>query len=221
MATESAAARAAPQRFSLSPPDFLDGPLCLHDILPALFQLDDGTWEFWTPEDEGTLFHYEPSSPVADSPDSTIDDIPDGRPTPHPLTFHPKCYPPSPPGLRRCPQRHTPLRTGWDSSETARRPGEWLRSGPAEEVPVYDRLKKQLSCASFSGTFPAGRAGQFPTDATGLVFLEVDFHDGPPPAGWLESEKTRLGSHPAVTAAYVSAGGAGLHVVVAVSPDSH
>ncbi len=85
-------------------------------------------------------------------------------------------------------------------------------------TPRYDALKKQLPCVSFSGTFPEGRAGKFPSDASGLVFLEVDHHDGAPPEGWLDAEKARLSAHPAVVALYVSAGGAGLHAVVDVNP---
>ena len=85
-------------------------------------------------------------------------------------------------------------------------------------TPRYGALKKQLPCVSFSGTFPLGRAGKFPSDASGLVFVEVDFHDGAPPEGWLKAEQTRLSAHPAVVTVYTSAGGAGLHAVVAVDP---
>ena len=83
---------------------------------------------------------------------------------------------------------------------------------------AYDRGKKKLPCTSFSGAFPNGRAGQIPTESSGLIFLELDHHDGPPPAGWLASERARLGEHPGVVAAYVSAGGQGIHIVAAVDP---
>ena len=85
-------------------------------------------------------------------------------------------------------------------------------------TPRYDFLKRQLPCASFAGTFPLGRAGKFPSNTSGMLFLEVDFHDGAPPEGWLESERARLSAHPAVVTIYASAGGAGLHAVVAVDP---
>ena len=65
---------------------------------------------------------------------------------------------------------------------------------------------------------PPGELASSPRTPAGWFSSKWTFNDGPPPAGWLESEKARLASHPAVTAAYVSAGGAGLHAVVAVSP---
>ena len=85
-------------------------------------------------------------------------------------------------------------------------------------TPRYDALKKQLPCTAFAGTFPEGRAGKFAADASGMIFVEVDHHDGAPPPDWLESEKARLSGNPAVVSVYTSAGGAGLHCVVAVDP---
>ena len=102
------------------------------------------------------------------------------------------------------------------------RDGEMAKSVTAirgsRGTPRYDQLKKKLPCIAFAGTFPQGRAGKFPTDASSLVFLEVDHHDGAPPPGWLESEKARLSANPAVVTVYVSAGGGGIHAVVAVDP---
>ena len=84
--------------------------------------------------------------------------------------------------------------------------------------PEYDKQKEPLPCIIYSGTFPEGRAGKAPAQPSGLVFLEVDFHDGAPPDGWLVEEKVRLAANPAVAAVYVSVGGRGLHAVVAVDP---
>ena len=84
--------------------------------------------------------------------------------------------------------------------------------------PDYDKLKQRLRNVSWSGTYPLGRKGQTPAEPSGLLVLEIDHHDGPPPLGWLEAEKARLGTNPAVVAAYVSPGGAGVHVVVAIDP---
>ena len=88
----------------------------------------------------------------------------------------------------------------------------------ARGTPAYDEIKKQLGCVSYGGTFPEGRKGRNPENPSGLVFLEVDFHDGAPPEGWLTIEKCRLFTFPSVVAVYVSAGGQGLHVVASVDP---
>ena len=132
--------------------------------------------------------------------------------------FQPSPCRPSKLDSRRFPHRRTPSRLGWKPYAA----GEMARSIAAirdsRGTPRYDQLKKQLPCASFSGTFPEGRAGKSPTDASGLIFVEVDHHDGAPPQGWLEAEKARLSGNPAVVSVYTSAGGAGLHCVVAVDP---
>ena len=88
----------------------------------------------------------------------------------------------------------------------------------ARGTPDYDKRKKRLRNVSWSGTYPEGRKGKTPTEPSGLLFLEMDYHDGPPPSGWLESEKARISAHPAVVTAYVSPGGQGVHIVTAVDP---
>ena len=88
----------------------------------------------------------------------------------------------------------------------------------SRDSPDYSKYKSSLQCVAFSGAFSEGRKGKFPSPASGLVFLEVDSHDGPPPSGWLEGEKARLAAHPAVVAVYTSVGGQGLHAVLAVDP---
>ena len=93
---------------------------------------------------------------------------------------------------------------------------EAIRS--ARGTPDYDKRKKRLRNVSWSGTYPEGRKGKTPTEPSGLLFLEMDYHDGPPPSGWLESEKARISAHPAVVTAYVSPGGQGVHIVTAVDP---
>ena len=88
----------------------------------------------------------------------------------------------------------------------------------ARGTPRYDALKKKLRCATWAGQFPSGRKHNDPFSTSGLVFLELDHHDGPPPQGWLEAEQVRLAANPGVAAIYKSAGGLGLHVVAAVDP---
>ena len=88
----------------------------------------------------------------------------------------------------------------------------------ARGTPRYDALKKKLRCATWAGQFPSGRKRNDPFSTSGLVFLELDHHDGPPPQGWLEAEQVRLAANPGVAAIYKSAGGLGLHVVAAVDP---
>ena len=88
----------------------------------------------------------------------------------------------------------------------------------ARGTPRYDALKRKLRCATWAGQFPSGRKHNDPFSTSGLVFLELDHHDGPPPQGWLEAEQVRLAANPGVAAIYKSAGGLGLHVVAAVDP---
>ena len=83
---------------------------------------------------------------------------------------------------------------------------------------TYDKLKKGLRCITWAGQFPSGRKHSDPFSTSGLVFLELDNHDGPPPAWWLWAEKHRIASNPGVVACYVSAGGQGLHIIAAVHP---
>ena len=82
----------------------------------------------------------------------------------------------------------------------------------------YDKLKGKLPAVTWAGTFPEGRKGKTPTEPTGIVFLEVDDHEGARPSGWLADEKTRLAAYPSTVAVYLSCGGAGLHAIVSVSP---
>ena len=84
--------------------------------------------------------------------------------------------------------------------------------------PTYDRLKKGLRCVAWAGTFSEGRKHDDPCEPSGLVFLELDHHDGSPPPGWAWAEKKRLAANPSVVACYISAGGLGLHIVAAVDP---
>ena len=84
--------------------------------------------------------------------------------------------------------------------------------------PEYGQLKKKLRTVAWAGTFGEGRKATDPVNPSGLVFLELDHHDGAPPPSWLWAEKMRLASHPSTVTVYVSTGGAGLHVVSAVDP---
>ena len=108
---------------------------------------------------------------------------------------------------------------------------EWLaaiRDGSAAEPiariraargsPDYDRLKRGLRCISWAGQFPSGRKHADPCEPSGLVFLELDHHDGAPDPGWLWSERMRLSANPSTVSVYTSAGGQGLHIIVAVNP---
>ena len=82
----------------------------------------------------------------------------------------------------------------------------------------YDALKDRVCATSWAGPFPNGRKGNVPDPASGLVFADLDNHDGKRPTGWLESERARLSALESVVAVYVSIGGNGLHIVTAVSP---
>ena len=85
-------------------------------------------------------------------------------------------------------------------------------------TPAYDKLKKGLRCITWAGTFSQGRKHDDPCEPSGLVFLELDHHDGAPDPGWLWSERMRLSANPSTVSVYTSAGGQGLHVVAAVNP---
>ena len=50
----------------------------------------------------------------------------------------------------------------------------------ARGTPDYDRLKRGLRCITWAGTFSQGRKLDDPCEPSGLVFLELDFHDGTP-----------------------------------------
>ena len=88
----------------------------------------------------------------------------------------------------------------------------------ARGTPAYDLLKKRLRTVTWAGTFGEGRKANDPVSPSGLIFLELDHHDGAPPVWWPRAEKMRLASNPGVVASYISAGGAGLHVIAAVDP---
>ena len=126
--------------------------------------------------------------------------------------------------------RFTNFKTGLPQSPTT--VSEWVTcirdGGHAESVATvraargtdhYDKLKGRLPAVTWAGTFPEGRKGKTPTEPTGIVFHEMDHHgEGGPPPGWLWAEKERLAANDSVVAVYVSCGGQGLHVLVAVTP---
>ena len=80
--------------------------------------------------------------------------------------------------------------------------------------------RDKLPAVTWAGTFPEGRArARPPQNPPGIVFHEMDHHgEGGPPPGWLWAEKERLAANDSVVAVYVSCGGQGLHVLVAVTP---
>ena len=217
---------------SFLPDDLPDPPFSLEDCCPGYFIID-GEICLVGPEEALNLFSWAPYElggsnppPVGDStphiPDriSLLPDALATQPGPAPIPVDVAAVPVSAFTNRfeKIPaQVYTVLdwlgfiRDGVQAKTVAA-----IRD--SRGTPRYDALKKQLPCVSFSGTFPLGRAGKFPSDASGLVFVEVDFHDGAPPEGWLKAEQARLSAHPAVVSVYTSAGGAGLHAVVAVDP---
>ena len=195
-------------RISLAPDDLDDSPLSPRDFLPGLFLTENG-YEILGVEDFPHLFDpivAEPSS------ESTLE------PLPIPVDISARPLSAFVNRFEKLPAQ-TYTVNDWlqfIADGVQAKTIEAIRA--ARGTPRYDGIKKKLACVSFGGTFPLGRAGKFPTDASGLVFLEVDHHDGAPPEGWLATEKSRLAAHPSVVSCYISAGGAGLHAVVAVDP---
>ena len=234
MSSQSATAPidGAQSRVSFFPDDLPDPPFSLEDCCPGYFIID-GEICLVGPEEALSLFSWAPyelggstPAPVGESPPHIPDRIsllpddlaplPDTAPIPVDMSAVP---------LSAFTNRFEKIPvTGYTLAD-------WLgfiRDGAqaktiaairaARGTPDYDKGKKKLPCVSFAGTFPLGRAGKSPSDASGLIFVEVDSHDGPPPEGWLESETARLAAYPAIVAVYTSAGGAGLHAVIAVDP---
>ena len=154
--------------------------------------------------------HHAPQAQTVDSSQASL--TPVHQVGGYPLSVFSRIFEAAP--VQEVPLEHW-LNCVRGDAETAEKVGVVRKS---RDTARYDALKKQLPAITYAGTFPEGRAGKVPTTPSGLVFLELDHHDGTPPSGWLEGEKARLAAHPAVVAVYRSVGGQGLHIVAAVSP---
>ena len=214
VSSNSAPIDGAQPRVSFFPGDLPDPPPTLEDFCPGHF-LVDGEVCLLGPEEARSLFNWtelgaSTPAPIGDSPPH-IPNALSTQPAPTPVDVAALPLSAFKTRFEKIPTATYTLGTWLE----AIRAGEMVRSiaaiRGARGTPRYDALKKKLPCIAFSGTFPEGRAGKSPTDPSGLVFLEVDFHDGAPPPGWLESEKARLSANPAVVTVYVSAGGGGIH----------
>ena len=94
---------------------------------------------------------------------------------------------------------------------------EQLRKLKVSDRERYDKAKEQAYWVILSGDYSeAGRRRRKdPCDASGLVFAELDgLSDGETP----EQARDRLAQHSAVLGAWVSLGGDGVHMAVAVDP---
>ena len=169
----------------------------------------------------------DPRSPVSFAPGDLLDDLPDALgafvdglspPQPQPRDISAVIISSFQSRFEKLPDATFTVATWLDAIRDGQVADPIAQIRASRGTTHYDRLKKGLRCVAWAGQFPSGRKQTDPFEPSGLVFLELDFHDGAPPEGWLWAEKQRLASNPGVVAVYLSPGGQGLHIVAAAAP---